>query len=253
MVMVWPFCLAELKKPRRETLKKIIVLLICILFVLFICLTDSRNALLGLVISSPIVMGSASLIWYLPTIFLGFFLLAITVIPIFPNELQIFMKSIIPSRLYTQFPEIGFKYLSTYPRIGMWLAALIYITEKPIFGWGAASFPILYQMKSGDWFGHTHNLPLELAVSYGVLPSIIIFSYYALLLFLTFRKILKNSKQKIDFFHHINQKAWFASSLIFFIAHQADIQYFDARISIFCWILLAGLRSYLKEKEITTS
>tara|TARA_Y100000589_G_C27136583_1_gene622828 strand:- start:335 stop:1645 length:1311 start_codon:yes stop_codon:yes gene_type:complete len=252
MVMVWPFCLAAFIKPNRKILKKIILLIICVLFVVFICLTDSRNALLGLVISSPIVMGSASLIWYLPTIFLGFFLLGLTVIPIFPDELQIFMKSIIPSRLYTLFPEIGIKYLSTYPRINKWLSALIYITEKPIFGWGAASFPILYQMKSGEWFGHAHNLPLELAVSYGVLPSIIIFSYYSLLLFLSFRKISKYSKKKIDFFQQLNQKAWIASSLIFFIAHLADIQYYDARISIFCWILLAGLRSFLKEKEITT-
>ena len=250
MVMVWPFCLAAFLKPNRKIFKKIILLLICILFVVFICLTDSRNALLGLVISSPIVMGSASLIWYLPTIFLGFFLLGLTVFPIFPEKLQIFMKSIIPSRLYTLFPEIGIKYLSTYPRVNKWLAALIYITEKPIFGWGAASFPILYQINSGEWFGHAHNLPLELAVSYGVFPSIIIFSYYSLLLFLSFRKISKFSNQKIDFFHQLNQKAWVASSLIFFIAHLADIQYYDARISIFCWILLAGLRSFLK--EITT-
>ena len=38
-----------------------------------------------------------------------------------------------------------------------------FILENPIFGWGAASFPILYKLKSGEWFGHSHNLPFELS------------------------------------------------------------------------------------------
>ena len=248
MVMVWPFCLSELKKKSKQRMKKIIVFIICILFVIFISLTDSRNALLGLIISSPMVLGSGSLIWYLPTIIIGLTLLAFTVVPIFPEELQIFMKSIIPSRVYTLFPEIGFKYLSSYPRVSKWIAATNLVFEKPIFGWGAASFPILYQIKSGEWFGHAHNLPLEMAVSYGLLPAIIIFSTYLCILYLSFKKIFRNNENNNEN-SKFNQRAWLASSLIFFLSHLVDIQYFDARISIFCWILLAGLTSFIKEKN----
>lgn len=248
MVMVWPFCISELKKTRGSFVKKIILLTVCFLFISFIFLTDSRNAFLGLIISTPIVLGSSSLVWYLPTIIFGFSLLALTILPIFPMEIQVFMKSIIPSRIYTLFPEIGFNNISSYPRINKWISALVYIINKPIFGWGAASFPILYHLKSGEWFGHSHNLPLELAISYGILPSLIVFSLYVVLLYLSFKKLSRLPKENnFNFEALLNQKAWFAASLIFFLSHLVDIQYFDVRISTFCWILLAGLRSSLRE------
>ena len=248
MALVWPFCLSEFKVPKRSTFKKLILLNICFLFITFIFLTDSRNAILGLIISSPIILGTQNLFWYLPTIFLGFSLLALTVLPIFPDEIKLFMESIIPKRIYTLFPEIGFNNIRSYPRVDKWISSLRFIVENPIFGWGAASFPILYKLKSGEWFGHAHNLPFELAISYGILPSLIIFSFYSYLLFLSFKKIQLFSKRReanIAFF--LNQKAWFATSFIFLLSHLVDIQYFDARISILCWISLAGLRSFLRE------
>ena len=247
MVLVWPFCLAELTRSRKNLNIKLIMLFISVLFIAFITLTDSRNAFLGLIISSPIVLGFSSLVWYLPVVIIGFSLLALSVLPIFPNEIQVFMKTIIPSRIYTLFPEIGFSNLGNYPRINKWFAALNYIFQRPIFGWGAASFPILYLAKSGEWFGHAHNLPFELAISYGFLPSLIIFSFYLLILYFSFKKISQLSEKGVDNEIFLNQKAWFASSLIFLFSHLVDIQYFDVRISTICWILLAGLRSSMKE------
>ena len=247
MVMVWPFCLFEFRKNYIFSLHKYLISLITVAFVIFICLTDSRNAILGLMISSPIVLGSSSLIWYLPTIIILVSLLCIAVIPSFPTEIQSFVRTIIPPRFYTNFPEIGFDQLATYPRINKWSAALGFIVKRPLFGWGAASFPILYRLKSGEWFGHAHNLPFELAISYGFLPSLIIFSFYLLILYFSFKKISQLSEKGVDNEIFLNQKAWFASSLIFLFSHLVDIQYFDVRISTICWILLAGLRSSMKE------
>ena len=249
MVMVWPFCLASLIKTKNFSLKKIILFLICIGFISFITLTESRNAFLGLIISSPIVLGAASLTWYLPIIFIAFTLLAMTVMPFFPSQLQTFMQSIVPSRIYNIFPEIGFQNLTKYPRIAIWLSAITYILNKPIVGWGGASFPILHELKSGQWFGHSHNLPLEVTVSYGFIPTILIFSTYFGLLFLSFKKMNTKLYSKKFKSNKVHDKAWLASSLIFFLSQLFDIQYFDARISIFCWILLAGLRSFLTEFE----
>ena len=248
MALVWPFCLSGLISPKKNILKKIILLIICILFITFIFLTDSRNAILGLIISSSIVLGKANLFWYLPTVLLGFSLLALTVIPIFPNEIKIYMESIIPKRIYTLFPEIGFNNINSYPRVNKWISSLSFIYKNPLFGWGAASFPVLYHLKSGEWFGHAHNLPFELAISYGILPALIIFSFYVYLLYLSFKKISLFSKQnKSSMSYFFNQKAWFSASLIFLLSHLVDIQYFDARISILCWIYLAGLRCFLRE------
>ena len=159
------------------------------------------------------------------------------------------MESIVPSRIYTLFPEIGFHDISSYPRINKWISSLKFISKNPIFGWGAASFPVLYFLESGEWFGHPHNLPFELAISYGVLPALIIFSFFASILYLSFKKICYLSKnKKINFNYFLNQKAWFAAFLIFLLSHFVDIQYFDARISTICWILLAGLKCFLQEK-----
>ncbi len=249
MALVWPFCLCALNTPQKTPLKKITLLIISFLFVCFIFLTDSRNAILSLIISSPIVLGSANLIWYLPTIFFGFTLLGLTVLPFVPIEIKLFMESIIPSRFYTLFPEIGLNQISSYPRINKWITSLSLISKNPLFGWGAASFPILYSL-NGERFRHAHNLPIEFALSYGILPSLIIFAFYGTILYLSFKKIIrlfkKNSLEKSYF---LNTKAWFAASLIFLISHLFDIQYFDVRISTLCWVFLAGLKCLLKEEE----
>ena len=248
MVLVWPFCLSELYSPHKINLKKLTLLIISILFVCFIFLTDSRNAILSLIISSPIILGTSNLVWYLPAIFLGFSLLGLTILPIIPNEIKLFMESIIPSRIYTLFPEIGLNNINSYPRINKWITSLSLIFQNPIFGWGAASFPILYSL-NGERFRHAHNLPIEFAISYGVLPSLIIFTFYGSILYLSLKKIsqlFKTNRLEISYF--LNSKAWFAASLIFLLSHQFDIQYFDVRISTLCWLFLSGLRCLLREK-----
>ena len=248
MVLVWPFCLSELNTPKRSLNEKLTLFTISSLFVAFIFLTDSRNAILGLLISSPIILGISNLVWYLPLIFSGFSFLALTVLPIFPYEIRTFMESIIPSRIYTLFPEVGFNDLTSYPRINKWFSSINLITKSPIFGFGAASFPILYSFKE-ERFEHSHNLPLEMALSYGFITSFIIFSFYATLLYLSFKKISSLSKLKnIELGSFLNKKAWYASSLIFLLSHLFDIQYFDVRISTLCWILLAGLKCFINEK-----
>ena len=255
MVMIWPFCLAASKQKNLAKSLKIVTLLICLSFAVFIFLTDSRNAFFCLIISIPFVLGKPSLIWYLPTILISFSFLALAVLPIFPEEIQILAKSLVPSRIYTRFPEIGFNNLLEYPRINKWTSALGYILKKPLFGWGAAAFPIIYRLDKGGgpwtWFGHPHNLPLDLAVSYGLFPSLLIFSTYGLLLLISFKKYFSNTtknfvKDEVIFF----ERAWFTSSFIFLISHLSDVLYFDGRISVICWILLAGLRSSIKEKKV---
>ena len=248
MVLVWPFCLSELNTPKRSLNEKLTLFTISSLFVAFIFLTDSRNAILGLLISSPIILGISNLVWYLPLIFSGFSFLALTVLPIFPYEIRTFMESIIPSRIYTLFPQVGFNDLTSYPRINKWFSSINLITKSPIFGFGAASFPILYSFKE-ERFEHSHNLPLEMALSYGFITSFIIFSFYATLLYLSFKKISSLSKlNKLELGSFLNKKAWYASSLIFLLSHLFDIQYFDVRISTLCWILLAGLKCFINEK-----
>ena len=53
------------------------------------------------------------------------------------------------------------------------------IINNPLFGTGAASFPIIYQLEKGFWKGHSHNILTELSISYGI-PCTIILIYFVL-------------------------------------------------------------------------
>ena len=56
-----------------------------------------------------------------------------------------------------------------HTRLSQWGMALQLVAERPWLGWGAAAFSVLYPiLRTGKWHGHSHNLPLELAVSSGV-------------------------------------------------------------------------------------
>ena len=46
------------------------------------------------------------------------------------------------------------------------------------------------------------------------------------------------------------EKAWWTSFVVLLISQMIDIQYFDLRISIVFWILLAGIRSIIRENNI---
>tara|TARA_Y100000589_G_scaffold291588_1_gene295173 strand:+ start:48 stop:575 length:528 start_codon:yes stop_codon:yes gene_type:complete len=134
-------------------------------------------------------------------------------------------------------------------RVGIMSFATSMIFDKPFLGWGAASFSYYNFLKTYTYTGHPHNLFLELAFSYGLLPSI--------LLFITITS-LSLIALKIIYFEKINipdkdlfyEKAWWTSFIVLLISQMIDIQYFDFRISLAFWILLAGLRSIIRENNI---
>ena len=78
------------------------------------------------------------------------------------------------------------------------------------------------------WKGHSHNLPLELMVSYGIPAALIILIPIILLVFNSYRKVFIFD-QKINKFNIID-RAWITSSILLILMHMVDIQYFDAGI-----------------------
>ena len=100
-------------------------------------------------------------------------------------------------------------------------------------------------MQTGFWRGHSHNLIIELSISYGIPIAIFLTSIIISLLFKSGKFLFfNNMKYEIDLF----DKAWWASIFIFSISQLVDIQYFEGRISIFTWILLSGIKKILDEK-----
>ena len=240
--LVWPFCIALVLDKSQNFVKKSIAIsfLISIGFSAF--LTNSRNAWSGIIISLPIVIGSTSFIWLLPILGIFLVIIAFCTFNSLSGEIQNFLRDLIPDKVWLEFSKEGFKDLNV-SRLQIFISAIKLIFQRPIWGFGAASFPIIYEIQTTFWKGHSHNLALEIAVSYG-LPSALIFIFTTfLILYFSVKKIfVLQNYNKIDFY----ERAWWSSIFVFIISQSVDIQYFDGKISILFWILLGGLRNIIR-------
>ena len=239
---VWPFCIALCIEKKDFVFNKIVNFgfLFSVGFATF--LTYSRNAWIGLITSFLIIIGreykKIILICITLLIILIFYLLS----PLFESEIQKNIINIFPERLILEFSEKGYEGLDT-TRQEIFLSGISLIKESPIFGIGAGSFSKIFEFETGFWKGHSHNLLLELAISYG-LPSMIIF-------FTTINFIVFFSGKNIFFVNKFDSslfdKAFWAAIFFFLFSQLFDIQYLDGKISLLLWILLAGLKNIIDE------
>ena len=123
--------------------------------------------------------------------------------------------------------------MTSNARFSIWLSALEFIKERPLLGWGAASFPILYKVKHDlccyksylQWYGHTHNIQLEMALNYGLPCSLVINSILFVVFYKSFKKIfIFNRKDKSLEELNLNkfEKAWWTASFTFFFSQLFD-------------------------------
>ncbi len=242
---IWPLTIALFLEKKNFSYKKFISLTFLFSVGLAGFLTFSRNAWLGLLISIPIMFGKRLLklhlvIAIIVITFFGYIFLSKYII-----KLDFNLGSLVPEKFLLEFTQEGYEDLDV-SRLEIFLSALKLIKISPIFGIGAASFPAIYLSETTFWKGHSHNLILELAISYG-LPATIIF-------FITVNLIIIFSGKKIFSHKNINDitlfdKAIWTSMLFFLISQLFDIQYFDGKISLVAWILIASLKNIIEENS----
>ena len=241
---IWPFCIVLLMEKRDSFFKRIITFgfLISVGFAAF--LTFSRNAWLGLLTSSLIILGKKRLFFTI----LGIGLMLIFLLsPIFGGLIQDSLRNIIPEKIFLEFSHEGYVGLNVN-RADIFSSAIELIKRNPIFGIGAASFSEIFNSQTGSWRGHTHNLLLELAISYG-LPATIIFFITVCFIMCLSGKIIFFQK-RLDIISPLDKALW--TSLFFFLISQlADIQYFDGKISTVMWIFMAALKKIIENNNNT--
>ena len=160
---------------------------------------------------------------------------------------QSFLRAVVPEGLWINFTNIGYETLDI-SRLDIWRYASNFALKNPVFGHGSRSFTSLLFNETGIWKGHSHNLPLELMVSYGIPTALILLLSISYIVYKSYNKLffsdIKTTKKTII------DKAWLVSIVILMLMHLVDIQYFDGRISIAGWILLAGAKNIIYDDEI---
>ena len=239
--MIWPFCLSAFVGSINKKKYKYISLSFLISITNLLILTSSRNAWAGLLILITLMTG----LNYIPYILL-FILMIFLIINFSPTNLQTLIEGF---RINSLFNELNFEISSeSFSRLDIWRTSISFIIQRPLIGWGAASFPVLnYSIRENyNYINHSHNLILELILSYGLILTIFIMVPIFLIILKSFQKIFIN-KTNLNFDY--SEKAWFSSFAVLAFSQQLDIQYFDGRISVIFWILLAGLRQIVLEKS----
>ena len=239
---IWPICIVWFMEKRNPFFKRIILFgfLISVGFAAF--LTFSRNAWLGLLTSALIVSGKKRFLFSI----LGIGLIFVSLFSLIFNEfLQNSIRDILPEKIFLEFFQDGYVDLDV-TRTEIFSSAIKLIKSNPFFGIGAASFPEIFNYQTGFWKGHTHNLLLELAISYGLPATIIIFITFSSIIILSGKIIF--IQKRLDITSPIDMALW--TSLFFFLISQlADIQYFDGKISTVMWILLAALKKIIDNSK----
>ena len=153
--------------------------------VLAVVLTQSRNAMGALALSVPFVMGPMQWVWLFPLLLLLASPLVLVVLPGVPSGWRQLAMALVPEPILDRLLERGGPTAWKHTRLGQWGYALELIAARPWLGWGAAAFSVLYPIYAAKrWHGHSHNLPLELAISHGLPVMLAIVGTVLLLLVL---------------------------------------------------------------------
>ncbi len=238
MVLVWPLLLAALLQRRLSRPARALLLLLAAALVLAVYLTGSRNAWGALVLVLPLVSGPLSWPWLLPLLAVALALVTLASVPSVPALLQAPARWLVPESIWARLSDL--QYADERPlaitRLAQWRTAAGLIGERPWLGWGAAAFSLIYPQRTGHWHGHPHNLPIDLALSHGLPVALLV---VALVLWLLLRGLRGGILSGPLF-----DRAWWASALVLVSLHATDMPYFDSRINVAGWVLLAGLRAW---------
>ena len=252
LVVIWPFSIAALLQPFLRGFIRVFLFIFSSSIASALIMTESRNAWGGLFLSIPLMFGPTRWFWLLPLLTFALVPIALSVLPNVDLNIQLLARKIVPKDLWSRLSDLRYadsrELAST--RLSQWQVAVDFIRQKPWLGWGAASFSVLYPLVKGLWHGHTHNLPLELAVSHGLIVAILLVGFVLSLLIVSFKLVfLKSFTQQMNSATNLLfDRAWWTATFILVFLHASDIPLFDSRLNILGWILLAGLRSMISTK-----
>jgi len=242
LATICPFFYATFFQNKKLDLKKIISLLFILFVIIGILFTSSRNGLLALLLGTFIFLIplkskllSFSFLSFVSILILNFISNYLINLPLIPFNLL---------------KKINFQAISTDPRILIWKESINYISQKPFLGWGGNSFSSLWNSNNSLYLGHSHSIPLEISIQYGLITSILLSSTIIFILIKSFKMIFLESNFKMINFQKENlfDRGWYSACVLILFSNTIDILYYDIRISLLSWVFLAGLRNIPKNR-----
>ena len=224
--MILPLGIYSLEKSKKKFDFFFLVIFNLITLAL-ILLTGSRNGLIAMLVLTLFIIKNKK----------KYLILFLT-----------FLVSYLSIKYLINFEINVFDNFSNTSRFLIFKESIKLISEKPFFGFGAASFSHVIPIPTSlgpyeDNIQHTHNLVLELAFNYGLLASLFL---NIPIFYLLSRGLYINLAKKIN----LVDQSWFISFFIISLSYSTDITYYDGRISVLSWILLVGLNTIIKETNI---
>ena len=239
LLIVLPMQIYFLIYKNKKNLEKLFFFLLTSLSVLTLVLTNSRSAILGL----------STLITFLLNLKFVLFLIFFSSLIYFSYIFNFsFLKNVF-NFLNFEFLKSLFFQITNDPRITIWKNLPFYILDRPFFGYGASSAYLLFITKDIGVINHTHNMFGELSINYG-LPSAILIMFFIFTMFIKVFKTVSIQEIFRKKFKDVNN-VWIISSILVLYTQIIDFTYYDLRISILFWTLIAGLRNVAADKIIS--
>ena len=239
---VLPLFYGTLYVNKNQKLKKIITLIIIFLIIIGIFFTSSRNGLVGLLVGT--------FFFFIPLKSRLLSLSSLSFASIFLFQFITKYLLDIPLVSLNLAKKISFQGFYDDPRLLIWKNSIFYISKKPFLGWGGNGFSYLWNKDNTEFLGHSHSIPLEISIQYGLITSLLLSSLVIFILVKSFRVIFLDLNLKLKpFSEECFDRGWYAACIVILFSNLIDIVYFDVRISILLWLFLAGLRniSYFKK------
>ena len=232
-------------KTEKFNYQKIILFIILTFTIYIIFLTVSRNALAGFLSTALLIFGIKKFLFFVLFIFLIYLSFGILEPFINLKNLNLFGEFQMQYLISKLNPK-NISSLIEITRVKIWINTINLILQKPLFGFGAATFPIVFYNLSSLNIQHSHNIFLQLAFDYGI-PIAISLTLFIILLFWKSMINIFRTKDIDDSF--LFNKCWLASCLVAILNNINDITYYDGKISTLIWIFLAGLKCIFNETK----
>ena len=207
LVIILPFMIAFMYEISNSKLQRFVISILITLVGTLIYLSRSRNTLLGAILSLQLFYQSKYFFLFL--IFLVLFIISLISLNVISKK-QLF---------FGNFSNINLNFES-FTRLNIYKESINFILERPLLGWGSASFPLLFFSRKFEWYGHSHNIFFELAISYGLISAALIGYGILSILFRSFKSIylLKQfpAKTKKSQKYYFDRAWWTATSVFLF-------------------------------------